>query len=74
MLNLIFDLDSTLIQSHYMDGNITFINDIKGAEFFHIIYSIKKQGRKSKKKRKGKTKKYKPTMKETKKFIVFQRA
>jgi len=74
MLNLIFDLDSTLIQSLYMDGNITFINDIKGVEFFHIMYSIKKQGRKSKKKRKGKTKKCKPTMKETKKFIVFQRA
>jgi hypothetical protein len=80
MLNLIFDLESTLIESIEANDN-AYINNIKGVDFFHIVVKPKKDNtqrkksknvKKSKKSKKSKSKKVKMTNKLN--FIIFTRA
>ena len=80
MLNLIFDLDETLIKSmkiyRYKKNKrnpLPFIYDVKGLSFFYINYKILKDKKKTKKnKKKGKTKKNQKTQNEID-YLIFQR-
>lgn len=72
MLNLIFDLDQTLIESINTDDSKIVIGNIKGVEFFHMMYFQKKQKSKKRKKRK-KSKKRKSIERIQNNYVVFQR-
>ena len=59
MLNLIFDLDETLINSRNID-QVNSIYNVKGLDFFYINFKMLKKNNKTKKNKiKSKTKKKK---------------